>query len=88
VFVNPFARVQVAGVSGRQRMPDRTLDPERYCHHCGALDAPKLGRCVVCYLPVCDKCGNVQHVHGERRVIHDACLADDEKSFSMIKFVH
>jgi hypothetical protein len=68
-------------------MSDRSPDPSRLCTNCGALDAPRLGRCVICYMPVCEKCGNVQHTHGERRVIHDACLSQDESAFSMIKFV-
>ena len=60
---------------------------KRMCRHCASLDAAKLGTCVVCGLSVCEKCGNVQHTRGERRVIHDSCLRDDEDGFQMIKFV-
>ncbi len=57
------------------------------CRHCGALDKHKLGTCSVCGLNVCENCGNVQLVHGEKRVTHDACLSRDEDGFTMIKFV-
>jgi hypothetical protein len=36
---------------------------------------------------VCEKCGNIQHSHGEREVVHDECLKKSSDSFSMIKFV-
>jgi translation initiation factor 2 beta subunit (eIF-2beta)/eIF-5 len=62
-------------------------DPERVCTHCGAVDSHKLGRCTVCYLSVCDRCGNVQHVHGERQPVHNACLSEGDHGFTMIKFV-
>jgi len=65
----------------------QTSDLSRMCRHCGAIDRPKLGQCSVCDMAVCDKCGNVQHSHGERRVIHDACLKNADDGFSMIKFV-
>lgn len=68
-------------------MFERPTEMSRMCRHCGAIDAPKLGQCVVCDLAVCEKCGNVQHTHGERRVIHDACLKEDDSGFTMIKFV-
>jgi hypothetical protein len=68
-------------------MPDRSVDLTRLCRHCGAIDATKIGQCAVCSMAVCEKCGNVQHTHGERRVIHDSCLRDDEGGFTMIKFV-
>jgi hypothetical protein len=68
-------------------MPDRPVELNRMCRHCGAFDVQRLGQCVVCGLAVCEKCGNVQHTHGERRVIHDACLSDDEDGFTMIRFV-
>jgi hypothetical protein len=29
----------------------------------------------------------VQYSHGERRITHNHCLADDESGFKMIKFV-
>jgi hypothetical protein len=74
-------------ILGRPAMIDRSPDLSRLCNNCGALDAHALGRCVVCYMPVCEKCGNIQHSHGERRVIHDACLPKDEGAFSMIRFV-
>jgi hypothetical protein len=61
---------------------------EGMCRHCGAVAAPHLGRCAVCGFDVCAKCGNVQHVRGDKRVTHDTCLKDDDESgFSMIKFV-
>jgi len=68
-------------------MQEKPIDMSRMCRHCGAVDRPKLGQCVVCGMSVCDKCGNVQHTRGERRVIHDSCLREDEGGFSMIKFV-
>ncbi len=68
-------------------MSDRPAELSRLCRHCGALDSRRLGQCVVCDMAVCEKCGNVQHTHGERRVIHDACLSKDEGAFTMIKFV-
>jgi hypothetical protein len=68
-------------------MSDRSVDISRLCRHCGALDARKLGQCVVCDMAVCERCGNVQHTHGERRVIHDECLSKDENAFTMIRFV-
>ena len=68
-------------------MYERPTELSRLCRHCGAVDAPKLGQCTVCDLAVCDRCGNVQHVHGERRVIHNACLADGDHCFTMIRFV-
>lgn len=46
-----------------------------------------IGRCDVCGLAVCEKCGNMQHTRGGRRAMHNACLATDETSFTMIKFV-
>jgi hypothetical protein len=60
---------------------------EGMCRHCGAVGAALLGRCSVCGFDVCVRCGNVQHVRGEKRVTHDTCLKDDEGGFSMIKFV-
>ena len=59
----------------------------RLCRHCGAVDTAKLGQCVVCDMAVCEKCGNIQHTGGQRRVIHDACLSGDDAGFTMIKFV-
>lgn len=47
----------------------------------------RLGHCKVCGLAVCERCGNVQHVHGEREVTHNECLHKSGDSFSMIKFV-
>jgi hypothetical protein len=47
-----------------------------------------LGRCTVCGLTVCTKCGNSQHQGGEKVIVHDACLPRlDDDGFSMIKFV-
>jgi hypothetical protein len=59
----------------------------KFCPHCGAFGAPRLGSCSVCRLSVCEKCGNVQHIKGERTVIHNECLRESGDSFSMIKFV-
>jgi hypothetical protein len=68
-------------------VPEGHRELDRMCRHCGAPDARKLGFCSVCELAVCDHCGNVQYVRGERRIVHNACLRNDENSFSMIKFV-
>jgi NMD protein affecting ribosome stability and mRNA decay len=68
-------------------VPDFHPGIEKMCRHCGAMDAARLGLCSVCSLSVCEKCGNVQHVRGEKRVTHNSCLKDDEGGFSMIKFV-
>jgi hypothetical protein len=68
-------------------MPEGVPELSRLCRHCGAVDARKLGQCVVCELAVCERCGNVQHNRGERKVIHDACLAHDDSGFTMIRFV-
>lgn len=68
-------------------MPDFHAGIEKMCRHCGAMDGARLGYCSVCGLTVCEKCGNVQHVRGEKRVTHNTCLKDDEGGFSMIKFV-
>lgn len=68
-------------------MPDSGIDLERTCSHCGALGMRHIGRCDVCGLAVCEKCGNMQHTRGGRRAMHNACLATDETSFTMIKFV-
>jgi hypothetical protein len=68
-------------------MPDSTTELSRLCRHCGAVDARKLGPCTVCEMAVCERCGNVQHTRGERKIIHDNCLASDENAFTMIKFV-
>lgn len=57
------------------------------CPHCGAKDVRRLGFCNVCDKTVCERCGNVNYVGGERRVIHLECQRKDADSFSMIKFV-
>lgn len=57
------------------------------CHTCGAFDTRRLGPCVVCTGPVCEKCGNVQHIKGEHRVVHNSCLDKEDHGFTMIKFV-
>lgn len=59
------------------------------CRHCGAENPHRLGLCHVCGLSVCDKCGDIQHVKGEKRVIHHRCLHEDDEGggFTMIKFV-
>jgi translation initiation factor 2 beta subunit (eIF-2beta)/eIF-5 len=62
-------------------------DLDRICTHCGAVDSHKLGQCTVCYMSVCERCGNIQHIHGERRPIHNSCLAEGDHGFTMIKFV-
>ncbi len=60
----------------------------RICAYCGSVGQERLGFCGVCGLPVCEQCGNVQHIRGETKPIHDACLRSGEGSgFSMIKFV-
>jgi len=59
----------------------------RVCPHCGAENAQRIGPCSVCDCTVCEKCGNVQYIRGERRVVHDECLGKTADSFSMIKFV-
>jgi len=41
----------------------------------------------VCKDPVCDKCGNIQHIQGKCCPIHDKCLSESSDSFSMIKFI-
>jgi hypothetical protein len=84
--VPAHARRAGRSLEGR-KMPDRPVELSRMCRHCGAFDVRKLGQCVVCGLAVCEKCGNVQHTQGEHRVIHDACLSQDENAFTMIKFV-
>lgn len=56
------------------------------CMFCGAR-AKRLGLCDVCNRGVCEKCGNVQHLKGERRIVHDSCLKKGDGGFSMIKFV-
>jgi len=68
-------------------MADGLYELSRMCRHCGAVEAARLGECVVCGLAVCDKCGNIQHTGGQRRVIHDSCLSEDDSGFTMIKFV-
>ena len=66
-------------------MPGQGLG--NFCPHCGATESRRLGHCKVCGLSVCEKCGNIQHSHGEHEVVHDECLKDSGDSFSMIKFV-
>jgi hypothetical protein len=57
------------------------------CPYCGANDSRRLGDCPVCHHAVCDKCGNIQLSHGERRATHNACLKKADGGFKMIKFV-
>lgn len=57
------------------------------CSYCATEDPTRLGICWVCDQAVCDKCGNVQYVKGERKVVHRACLNNSDDGFSMIKFV-
>jgi hypothetical protein len=68
-------------------VPEDNIGLDRMCRHCGAIDSRRLGVCSVCDLAVCERCGNVQFVHGERRVTHDACLSQQDEGFTMIKFV-
>lgn len=59
------------------------------CSHCGAVGEERLGFCDECEGPVCSRCGNVQYIAGQRKILHDICLKHGEKDsgFSMIKFV-
>ncbi len=59
----------------------------RMCPHCGASNVLRFGECHVCTGTVCERCGNVQYIKGERKVVHDECLDKTADSFSMIKFV-
>lgn len=59
----------------------------KFCPHCGAVGTRRLGPCNVCDLAACEKCGNIQHVGGEKQIVHDECLHKSGESFSMIKFV-
>lgn len=59
----------------------------RLCPHCGATNTIRFGECNVCAGTVCEKCGNVQYIKGERKIVHDECLDKTADSFSMIKFV-
>ena len=59
----------------------------RLCPHCGASDVLRFGECHICMGTVCEKCGNVQYIKGERKIVHDECLGRAADSFSMIKFV-
>lgn len=59
----------------------------KFCPHCGSFGSPRLGACHICGLSVCEKCGNIQHIKGERRIIHNECLRDSGDSFTMIKFI-
>ncbi|HEX9094272.1 MAG TPA: hypothetical protein VF902_09850 [Coriobacteriia bacterium] len=68
-------------------MPEGSISLERMCRHCGAVDTRRIGYCSVCGMAVCEKCGNLQHVRGEKRATHNACLKEDDSGFSMIKFV-
>lgn len=64
------------------------IAPQKFCGHCGAIGEPRLGYCDICGAPVCARCGNIQHVRGERKVAHDQCLRESEDAgFSMIRFV-
>lgn len=59
----------------------------KFCPHCGSVGAARIGPCTVCGLAVCERCGNTQHIKGERTAVHDACLSKTGDSFSMIKFI-
>lgn len=60
---------------------------QHMCPHCGSTDTRRLGTCSVCNRVVCEHCGNVQIVAGERRPTHRECLRKDGGAFKMIKFV-
>jgi hypothetical protein len=57
------------------------------CRFCASFGTLRIGECAVCGQSVCDKCGDVHHVRGEKRVIHHDCLAHEDSPFKMIKFV-
>lgn len=57
------------------------------CRYCGSENVRRLGLCSVCDKLVCERCGNVHIIAGERRVTHTDCLHKEKDSFSMIKFV-
>lgn len=57
------------------------------CPYCGSTQVRRLGYCNVCDRLVCERCGNMHIVGGERRVTHSECTRKDGDSFSMIKFV-
>lgn len=59
----------------------------RICPHCGATNILRFGECRVCQGTVCERCGNIQYIKGERQIVHDECLEHSADSFSMIKFV-
>ncbi len=58
-----------------------------FCPHCGTPFARRLGACTVCGLSVCERCGDFQHIKGEKKLVHNECLRDIDGHFSMIKFV-
>lgn len=62
-------------------------DAKRICLSCGKEGGERLGRCPVCGLEVCTRCGNLQYAKGERFAMHDHCLRKDDGGFSMIRFV-
>lgn len=64
-----------------------TDDLKHVCPHCNAVNTRLIGDCAVCGRIVCERCGNVQHAQGDRRVSHDECVKHDDSAFSMIKFV-
>jgi hypothetical protein len=57
------------------------------CPYCGSDSGRHLGLCSVCSRSVCERCGNIQFVSGERKVTHKECLHRDDGAFKMIKFV-
>jgi hypothetical protein len=60
----------------------------KVCAHCGTSGEPRLGFCDHCEAPVCARCGNIQYISGERKVLHDTCLKQgDGSGFSMIRIV-
>lgn len=59
----------------------------KFCPHCGATDTGRIGKCDVCGLTVCLKCGSTQFIKGERKPVHNECIRKAGDGFSMIKFV-
>lgn len=69
------------------RVANYDLGLRALCRHCSSLNATRLGDCPVCGETVCDQCGDVYHVGGEKKSIHFECRAHEESPFRMIKFV-
>ena len=78
---------RVAAVARELKTDTEQATRTRTCPHCGAENKERLGECHVCQCSVCEHCGNVQYIKGERHVVHDECLDGAGDRFSMIKFV-